>query len=413
MPVPTVHIVSTGYEVLRGFTPDTNATWLARRATEAGAQVVGRTTVGDAHGDLVRALETALASASCVLVTGGLGPTEDDRTREALAEVAGVPLAFDASAWSMVVERFARVDREPSGMQRRQAMIPSGFSPMPNAQGTAPGVEGLVRGRRIFLLPGPPREMRAMFDACVRPAWLVEGGFEPCAARVLWTAGVPEAEVAEAIEPHMRRDEPTVGTHPDDGEVAVRILARGERADARADALRDELAALLAPHVVSTDEDRRVQHALVERLAASRRVLVTAESVTGGLVSRMLTEVPGASAVFHGGFVTYSDAWKRDRLGVPADLLERHGAVSEPVALAMGEGALARTNADVAVATTGVAGPGPDERGIPAGTAYVAVASRFASPSCVVVRAAIPRVAFQRRVAVTALDQVRRLLWRS
>jgi nicotinamide-nucleotide amidase len=251
--------------------------------------------------------------------------------------------------------------------------------------------------------------MRAMFDASVLPDWLEEGGFLPCAARVLWTAGAPEAEIAAAIESHMKREEPTVGTHPDDGEVAVRILARGPGAIARADALRDELAAVLAPHVVSIDEERRVQHAVVARLAARGLVLVTAESITGGLVSRMLTEVPGASAVFRGGFVTYSDAWKRDQLGVAAGPLEE-GAVSEAVAIAMAEGARARTKADVAVATTGVAGPGPDERGVPAGTAYVAVASRFWPPSCVVVRAEIPRVAFQRRVAVTALDQVRRRL---
>lgn len=411
--MPTVSILSTGYEVLRGFTPNTNATWLARRATEAGAEVVAMRTVGDGLQDLVRGLRDALAEASCVLVTGGLGPTEDDRTREALAQVAGVAMAEDPRAWAIVARWFERAGRTPTAMQRRQARLPEGFEPLQNAEGTAPGVVGRVGDRRVFLLPGPPREMRAMFDAEALPRWRTDPGFVEAAARVVWTAGASEPDVATPLEDLMRADEPTVGTHPDDGEVAVRVLARGARAEARADALRDEILRRLGANVVSTHEERRVQHAVVEALAARGLSITTAESVTGGLVARMLVEVPGASAVFRGGLVTYSDAWKRDRLGVPAGILAAHGAVSEPVALAMAEGALKAAGADVAVATTGVAGPGPDERGVPQGTVFVAVASRLAPTFCVALKAPVSRVAVQRRAAVVALDQVRRLLRRA
>lgn len=408
--MPTVAIVSTGYEVLRGFTANTNATWLARRATEAGAEVVSVRTVGDALEDLVRGLSDAVADASCVLVTGGLGPTEDDRTREALARVAGVALSEDPRAWAVVSAWFARAGRTPTPMQRRQAEVPEGFEPLRNAEGTAPGISGRVRGRRVFLLPGPPREMRAMFDAEVLPRWRTDADFVEAAARVVWTAGAPEPEIATALADLMRADEPTVGTHPDDGEVAVRLLARGLDAAGRADALREEILRRLGPHVVSTEEEARVQHAVVGALAARRLTVTTAESITGGLVARLLVEVPGASEVFRGGFVTYSDAWKRDRLGVAADLLEAHGAVSEPVARAMAEGARAVAGADFAVATTGVAGPGPDGRGVEAGTVFVAVAERDAPTECVGFRMPVSRVAVQRRAAVAALDRLRRRL---
>ena len=410
--MPTVSILTTGYEVLRGFTPDTNASYLARRSTEMGARVVGIRTVGDSLAELTRGLAEALAEAACVLVTGGLGPTEDDRTREALAAVANVPLVEDPHAWRAILDHFERSERTPAPTQRRQALVPRGFEPMRNHQGTAPGISGRVGDRRVFLLPGPPREMRAMFEDEVWPRWREDGGFDEAAARVIWTAGAPESEVAAPIEAEMRADEPTVGTHPDDGEVAVRILARGEGAAARADALRDEFVRRLGPHVVSTVEGRRVQHALVDLLYARGLVLTTAESITGGLVSRMLVEAPGASRVFRGGYVTYSDAWKRDVLGVPATLIEREGAVSAPVAKEMAERARVLGHADVAVSTTGFAGSDPAPGTTP-GPAYVAVASRFAPTFAVRLLALVPRLAMQRRTAVLALDQVRRLLLRS
>ncbi len=408
--MPSVAILSTGYEVLRGYTLNTNASWLARRATECGARVVSAVTVGDALDDLARELRRLVTQADCVLVTGGLGPTEDDRTREALALVSGVSLVEDPRARVVVEDYFRRSARAPGPSQWRQALVPEGMEPLRNPEGTAPGIAGRVGSAQVFLLPGPPREMRSVFETEVLPRCRALGPFDETAARVVWTAGVPESEVARPLEVFMRAEEPTVGTHPDDGEVAVRILARGPGAAARADAVLAAARASLGEHVVSTHEEERVQHAVVALLARHGLVVTTAESVTGGLVARMLVEVPGASRVFEGGFVVYSDAWKAARLAVPEALLARDGAVSAAVAGAMAEGALRAGPADVAVATTGVAGPGPDDRGVPEGTVFVAVAVSGRPTRVASHRFAVPRVPLQRRAAVAALDAVRRAL---
>jgi nicotinamide-nucleotide amidase len=403
-------LVSTGHEVLRGDTADTNAAWLARRLTAAGVLVSSRRTVGDGLEDVAEAIRAAAAEADLVVVTGGLGPTEDDRTREALARAAGTPLAPDPAAWALVCAHFARLRRDPGDLQRKQALLPRGATPLENPEGTAPGVLGAAMGRPVWLLPGPPREMRAVFEAHVLPALLADRRLEPVAARVVRTAGLPEAEVAAAIDDLMRAGEPTVGTHPDDGEVAVRLLARGAGAAERADATAGEVARRLGPAVVSREEDVRIEHAVVALLRAAGTTVATAESVTGGLVARMLVAVPGASDAFRGGWVVYSDAWKRDALGVPAALLERRGAVSEEVARAMAEGALARSGAGAALATTGVAGPGPDATGVPAGTAFAALAVPGRATRALALRLAASREATQRRVAVAALDLLRRHL---
>jgi nicotinamide-nucleotide amidase len=407
-----VRVLSTGYEVLRGYTLDGNAAWLARAATEAGALVLGARTVGDDAAEVERAIAEAAGDADEVLVSGGLGPTEDDRTREALARAMGVPQEHDEAAWALVVETFRRAGREAQGPQRRQAALPRGARALRNPEGTAPGVEARLGSAVVSCLPGPPREMRAVFRDGVLPRWRREGRLEPVAARVLWTGGVPEAEIGVALEDLMRASEPTVGTHPDDGEVAVRILARGPDADARAGAAAGEVRRRLGPAVVSEDEEVRVQHAVVRALHARRATVTTAESVTGGLVARMLVEVPGASDVFRGGFVAYSDEWKHDALGVSRTLLDRHGAVSAEVVLAMAEAALAAGRTRFSVATTGVAGPGPGARGVPQGTAFVAVAEEGRAPRHAALRLATPRVPTQRRVAVAALDLLRRAVSR-
>jgi nicotinamide-nucleotide amidase len=403
-------LVSTGHEVLRGDTPNTNASWLARRLTAEGILVTSSRTVGDHVGDVAEAIRGAASEADLVVVTGGLGPTEDDRTREALARAAGTPLAEDPAAWALVRAYFERVGRAPQEIQRRQALLPRGATALENREGTAPGVLGAALGRPVWLLPGPPREMRALFEAHVVPALRSDRRLERAAARVVRTAGVPEAEIAAAIEDLMRAPEPVVGTHPDDGEVAVRLLARGEGAEARVDATASEVARRLGPAVVSREEDVRVEHAVVSLLRAAETTIATAESVTGGLVARMLVLVPGASEVFRGGWVTYSDEWKREALGVSESALSRVGAVSQEVARAMAEGALSRSRAGIAIATTGVAGPGPDAHGVPEGTAFAAFAVPGRATEVTALRLAVPREVVQRRTAVAALDLARRHL---
>jgi nicotinamide-nucleotide amidase len=290
--------------------------------------------------------------------------------------------------------------------------VPRGATVLENAEGTAPGLLARVGSSAVYLLPGPPREVRAVFEAHVRPRLEADPRRGEVASRVVWTAGVPESDVAAPIAARMAAAEPVVGTHPDEGEVAVRILARGPRAAERADAVVSEARAALGDAVVSESDDVRVQHALVALLRARGAVVATAESVTGGLIARTLCEVPGASAVFRGGWVTYSDAWKVAALGVDPTLLAEKGAVSAEVARAMAEGALVRALADVALASTGVAGPGPDEGGVEQGTVFVACA--LAGEPTVVREAhlPLPRLPLQRRAAVLALDLARRRLLR-
>lgn len=407
----SVALVSTGHEVLRGHTVNTNAAWLARAATSAGARVTSVRTVGDDLPDLEAALRAALAEADAVLVTGGLGPTEDDRSRDALARVLGVPLVDDPEARAVVERYFARTGRPASPMQARQARLPRGAAALDNPEGTAPGVRAMAAGgREVVLLPGPPREMQTMFRGQVLPRWRASGRLDEVASRVVWTAGAPESEVAAAIEGWMAGAEPVVGTHPDDGEVAVRLLARGPGAVARADAAVADIVGRLGAHVVSCEEDVRLEHAVVAALRRAGVVITTAESMTGGLVARMLTAVPGASAVFRGGFVAYADGWKVRELGVPEGLLAAEGAVSAPVAAAMATGARDRAGAGLAVAVTGVAGPGPDGRGVEAGTVFVGLARAGAATVVHAFRWPLPRIVVQRRAAVAALDLVRRAL---
>lgn len=403
-----VALVSTGHEILRGHTVNTNAAWLARAATALGARVTSVRTVGDDLPDIVGALGASAAEADVVLVTGGLGPTEDDRTRDALARWLGVALREDAEAAESMRRHFARSGRVPGPLQHRQTLVPEGACAVANEVGTAPGLRVEREGVEVVVLPGPPREMREMFRREVVPRWAASGRLEEACSRVVWTAGLPEADVADAIEDLLTAREPVVGTHPDEGEVAVRLLTRGPGAVARADAAVATVVSRLGAHVLSTDEDRRIQHAVVAALAARGLTLACAESVTGGLVARMVTEVPGSSAVFLGAFVTYATAWKRRFLAVPEALVAAHGVVSAEVACAMAEGARSAGGSDVAVATTGVAGPGPDATGTPEGTVFVGLAGRRGVAARRLPLGGLSRDAVVRRAAVAALDAIRR-----
>lgn len=403
-----VALVSTGHEILRGHTVNTNAAWLARAATSLGARVTSVRTVGDDLSDIVGALAAAAAEADAVVVTGGLGPTEDDRTRDALAHWLGVPLREDAEADASMRRHFARNGRIPGPLQHRQTLVPEGACAIVNEEGTAPGLRVVREGVDVVVLPGPPREMRAMFRREVVPRWTASGRLEEASSRVVWTTGLPESEVAAALHDLLTAREPVVGTHPDEGEVAVRLVTRGPGAVARAEAAVATVVSRLGAHVLSTDEDRRVQHAVVDALAGRRMTLACAESVTGGLVARMVTEVPGSSAVFLGGFVTYATAWKVRFLDVPEALVAAHGVVSAEVACAMAEGARRAGASDLAVATTGVAGPGPDATGTPEGTVWIGLAGPRGVVATRPALHGLSRDAVVRRAAVAALDAVRR-----
>jgi len=376
--MPVVEVISVGSELVLGQTLDTNAHWLSARRAAMGLPVARQTTVGDEVAALTAAIQAAAGRADVVILTGGLGPTRDDLTREAIAAAAGVRLELDTAARDHIAAPFRRWGRPMPKRNEVQALIPVGGRAIANPNGTAPGIEVRVGRATLYAMPGVPREMRAMFDADIAPRLDALAGGAALLERRLHCVGVGESTIGERIHDLMdpsRR--PRVSTTVAEGLITVRIVARADGADAARDAIAEtetEIRRRLGDLVFGIDDDTLegvVGTMLVERGLS----LAVAESMTGGLIADRLTDVPGISASLIEAVVAYSNRSKTDRLDVPAELFEQVGAVSEAVASAMAAGIRRRAGADLALSTTGIAGPTGGSPTKPVGLVFIGLAA--------------------------------------
>jgi nicotinamide-nucleotide amidase len=412
-----VELINTGSELLLGRVLNTHQQWLCRRLSDAGYVVSRQVAIGDTAPEIERAVREALGRADLVITTGGLGPTSDDVTRDVIAGMLGKSLIEDKSVLARIESFFIQRSRPIPARSQVEALVPEGATVLPNLHGTAPGLAIEVRpdsfrsdgqGSWLIMLPGPPRELRPMFTDFAMPLLARVMPPQIFVCRTVRTSGLGETTVQEQIEEPLRAlvgRGLELGYCARPGQVDVRFAVRGSDAAklvAEAEAI---LRACVGGNIFGID-DQLLEGAIVHLLTERKQTLSVAESCTGGGIADRLTNVPGASAVLLGGFVTYSDQMKQAQLGVRADTLRQHGAVSEAVAGEMAEGARRATQSHYAIAVTGIAGPGGGTPEKPVGTVFIAVASDRGTS---VVKMFNPwdRLTFKEVTACQALNQLR------
>lgn len=372
-------IVAVGTELLTPHFRDTNSLFLMGRLEDLGIPVAFRTVVGDERDDLLGCLETALRRSRLVVVMGGLGPTEDDRTREVAAEALGRRLVFDAAVRKTIRDRFR--SRGPGRMpasNRKQCFVIEGAEVLANPNGTAPGLWIEIGPRSLVLLPGPPRELEPMFDASVAPRLAgIGAGFT--VRRVLRITGLPESRMEDRLKSLYPKIPAGVGvtTLASPGDLQVRLTVSGVADRARAERMADSSATLVRRRLgdcVYSSAGEALEEVVGGLLGSLRRTVSCAESCTGGLISHRLTDVPGSSAYFLEGIIAYGNRAKSRRLGVLSALIAANGAVSAPVAEAMARGIRSRARTDYGLAVTGIAGPGGGSVEKPVGLVFTALA---------------------------------------
>ena len=374
MTSPAAELIAVGSELLEPWRTDTNGAYLSRRLGERGISVRFRTVVGDVMDDLKEVFGIALARSELIVATGGLGPTIDDLTREAVAELLGLPLVLDEQLARGIEDRFRRHSLPMPPRNVRQAMVPQGAQVLPNRLGTAPGL-WLQRDRAtLVLLPGVPAEMRRIVDESVLPRLPVQG--DRFAYRVIKIAGLTESDVDRRLDEVARSADPvawTILAAPEQIEIHLRERVRAGEPPAGIERVDGAIVAALGAHVFARDEE--TMEGVIGRLLVERgESLATAESITGGGIARRITSVPGASRYFRGAAVVYADESKKGLLGVEARTLETHGAVSAETAVEMARGARRVFCSTWAIAATGYAGPEGGGPGQPAGTVVLGLA---------------------------------------
>ncbi len=404
-------ILAVGSELLGADRVETNSLRLAAVLADHGVELVGKVAVGDDEARIAAAVRRLLEDADLLLVTGGLGPTADDRTRQGVARALARPLERDEAVARDIRAKFARLGREMPEVNLRQAERIAGAELIANPRGTAPGMRLTADGSTLFLFPGVPAELETMIDDGLAP-WLARHAVERrTATQTLRVACVPESEVEERLAPLYARFGPQgITLLPAPGDVSLRVTVQGADRVARLEAMVALARECLGEALYAEREEDTLEVVVGRLLVAARASVATAESCTGGLAAERLTRVPGSSGYFLGAVVAYDNRVKRDLLGVADELLERHGAVSREVAVAMALGCRERFGSDWALAITGIAGPGGGSAEKPVGTVHVALAGPGSEPRHL--RCLFPgeRQAIRRQAAQWGIDLLRQAL---
>jgi len=407
-----VEVLNTGTELLLGSVLNTHPRIFAEALWPLGLRLDRQVTVPDGGTGIRDALAETFGRADIVLMTGGLGPTTDDVSREAVAELLGLEMIHDATVMAAIEARFARRGLAMSARNARQAQRPRDAVVLPNHHGTAPGLYLAPRPWQdgntphLFLLPGPPRELQPMFEESVLP--ILQNTVPPrptVEMRVFRTAGLGESNVEQMVGEPLLALGIELGYCARPGEVDLRTIGAPAVLEEAARIIEEKL----GPHIVTRDQ-RTLEKVVVDLLTARRETLAIAESCTGGFLAHRVTNVAGASAVFLEGFVTYANAAKARSLGVDPALIAAHGAVSEPVARAMAEGARRVAGADHALSTTGIAGPAGGSEEKPVGTVFIALATPLGATVVERHRFGSNRENFKDHATQAALNLLRRTL---
>jgi nicotinamide-nucleotide amidase len=403
-------IIAVGSELLTPFRLDTNSLFLTAELNQLGIRVIHKAVVGDSRDEMRSSFEHAMERAELVVASGGLGPTDDDRTRDTVAELLGRKLRRDEGVFRHIQERFRRFGRAMPEINERQAMVPEGATILPNPRGTAPGLWLESDGHIIVLLPGVPNELRALFEAEVGPRLAKLNHRERLFTRELRITGMAESEVEQLVSPLYALypdTETTILAAPSGIQLHPRIWSDDPaKADKLLDEITGRMALALGENLFST-KGETLEEVVARVLTENRATIAVAESCTGGMLAERLTNVPGSSSYFLGGVVCYSNELKTALVGVPKELIEAKGAVSSEVALALADGIRRLSGATLGVGVTGIAGPGGGTAEKPVGLVHIGLAGER-GPREKAFRFPGDRDRIRQYATQTALDMVRR-----
>lgn len=370
-------LISVGTEILLGDILNTDAQYLSIELAKLGISVIHQSTVGDNRERLLAQLDEAAKRSDIIILSGGLGPTPDDLTKEVCCEFFGKEMFLHEPTVEKIKEYFSSKGIEMTQNNLKQAMLPKDCVIFPNDNGTAPGMAIEKDGIHILVLPGPPRELKPMFQNCAVP-YLMQFSDRIIVSHNIRTFGIGESSMAERVNDLFDAQNPTVAPYAKDGEALLRVTAMAktkEDAESLCEPIIEEIKKRLDAYVYGVDYNC-IEEAVVGMLKEHHLKVATAESCTGGLIAKRITDVPGASEVFECGIISYANEIKHRVLGVSEDDLNKYGAVSEPVAKQMAQGALKVSGADIAVSVTGIAGPDSDSTGKPVGLVYIGLADK-------------------------------------